>query len=86
MNKPSVVPVRFITLTTSLTFVTILGLTGPKHRAEIQFHHQCDNVFTYCLPPDTQMNLAEANFAKTVGVSPSSSASDGTICQMSILA
>jgi hypothetical protein len=38
-----------------------------------------------CLPPDAQINFDEANFAKTSGVSPSSSTSDGTILQISIL-
>ncbi len=42
-------------------------------------------IGTVCLPPDEQMNFDDLSFAKTSGVSPSSSTSDGTMLQMSIL-
>ena len=38
-----------------------------------------------CLPPDAQINFDDLNLAKTSGVSPSSSTSDGTILHISIL-
>jgi hypothetical protein len=37
-----------------------------------------------CLPPDAQMNFEDLNLAKTLGVSPSSLTSDGTMLQMLI--
>lgn len=38
-----------------------------------------------CVPPDAQINFDDLNLAKTSGDSPSSSTSDGTILQISIL-
>lgn len=39
-----------------------------------------------CPPPDAQINFDDLNLARTSGVSPSSSTSDGIILQISILA
>lgn len=38
------------------------------------------------LPPEAQMNFDDLNFARTSGVSPSSSTSDGTMLHISIFA
>ncbi len=44
-----------------------------------------ETIRRICVPPDAQMNLDDLHFAKTSGVTPSSSTSDGTILQISIL-
>lgn len=44
-----------------------------------------ETIGRICVPPDAQINFDDLNFAKTSGVSPSSSTSDGTILQISIL-
>jgi len=44
-----------------------------------------ETIKRLCVPPDAQIVFDDLNFAKTSGVSPSSSTIDGTILQISIL-